>query len=529
MTQMTKVKTKYTLFTNKALFFLIVPIVIEAALTMSLGLVDSFMVKGIGEYGTAMSAVTNVDQISNVMVQLFAAFGTGGAIITSQYLGSNNTEDANKSAKQLYVLMFLASIVVMVFCLILNHQIIDLIYSSNDPVYKNYAYTYFYLMAASYPLLAVFYASAAILRAQRKSMNTMTSAAISFVLNIALNAVFIYWCDWGIFGAAFATFISRIFPATFLSVLVANKNNLVKIKFFEKFRFDGKMIKKILILAIPSGIESCLFQVGKLMTASFVANSFYEMTINGAIINENNVATSISMNINTIGSVVGNGVNTSILTVVGQAVGTGDEKQVKYYIKKMLAISYVGNAICVAIVWGLSPFLIGIFGSGKGGITEQTATIAQNCLHLCFSFQMFTYPLSFGAPAVLKSTSDVRYTMVCAILSMVLMRVGLSYIMTTQYLRYQLGAMGLWIGMVSDWTLRSILFTARIISGKWKKASGLLAVKAVQTAGGDQAVVTEQVVITEGAEQGVVAEEVTAEQTEQVTGEEHDNITEQDK
>jgi putative MATE family efflux protein len=474
MTQMNKVKTKYTLFTNKALFFLILPMVVEAALTMSLGLADSFMVKGIGENGTAMSAVSNVDQISNVMVQLFAAFGTGGAIITSQYLGSNNTEDANKSAKQLYVLMFLASVVVMVFCLALNHQIIDLIYSSTDPIYKNYAYTYFYLMAASYPLLAVFYASAAILRAQRKSVNTMTSAAISFVLNVCLNALFIYACNLGIFGAALATFISRIFPATFLSVLVGNKNNIVRIKFFEKFRFDGKMIKKILILAIPSGIESCLFQIGKLMTASFVANSFYEATINGTVVNQNNVASSISLNINTIGSVVGNGVNTAILTVVGQAVGTGDIDQVKYYIRKMLAISFVGNALCVALVWGLSPLLIGLFGSGKGGITEETARIAQNCLHLCFSFQIFTYPLSFGSPAVLKSTSDVRYTMVCAILSMILMRVGLSYLMTTQYLQFQLGAMGLWIGMVADWTLRSILFTSRIISGKWKKASGLL-------------------------------------------------------
>jgi Na+-driven multidrug efflux pump len=262
---MQKTKTKYTLFTNKALFMLILPIVVEAALTMSLGLADSFMVKGIGTNGTAVSAVTNVDQISNVMVQLFSAFGTGGAIITSQYLGAGKKEEANKSAKQLYVLMLLSSIVVMIVCLALNHQIIDLIYAVDDPAYKEYSYTYFYLMAASYPLLAIFYSAAAILRAQRKSMNTMTSAAVSFCLNVGLNALFIYGCEMGILGAALATFISRIFPAVFLSVLLANKKNDVRIKYFEKFRFDGYMIKKILILAIPSGIESCLFQIGKSM------------------------------------------------------------------------------------------------------------------------------------------------------------------------------------------------------------------------------------------------------------------------
>jgi Na+-driven multidrug efflux pump len=169
------------------------------------------------------------------------------------------------------------------------------------------------------------------------------------------------------------------------------------------------------------------------------------------------------------------------LTVVGQAVGTGDEGQTKYYIKKMLGISYIGNALCVAFAWALSPVLIGFFGSGSGGITERTQQIAQNCLHLCFAVQLFTYPLSFGGPAVLKASSDVRYTMVCAILSMVVMRVGLSFIMTTQYLPFQLGAMGLWIGMVTDWTLRSVLFTARILSGKWKKSSGLIKANAEKT------------------------------------------------
>lgn len=467
-------RRKFNLFTNAALFRLILPIVIESALTMSLGLVDSFMVKGIGEYGTAMSAVTNVDQISNVMVQLFAAFGTGGAIITAQYLGAGRADDANRSAKQLYVLMLLASVVVMGVCLGFNHQIIDVIYSSNDPVYKDYSYTYFYLMAASYPLLAVFYASAAILRAQRKSMNTMTSAAISFALNVGLNALFIYALDMGIFGAALATCLSRVFPAVFLSVLLANRHNAVRIKFFEKFRFDFKMIKRILILAIPSGIESCLFQIGKLMTASFVANGFYETTVNGVIVNNQNVATSVSMNINTIGSIVGNGVNTSILTIVGQAVGTGDENCVRYYIKKTFAISYIGNALCVGLTWGLSPLLIGFFGSD---ITAEAAAIAQNCLHLCFAVQLVTYPLSFGGPAVLKASSDVRYTMVCAVLSMALMRVGLSFVLCTQYLPFKLGAMGLWIGMVADWVLRSAFFGGRILSGRWKKASGLISEK----------------------------------------------------
>ena len=368
--------------------------------------------------------------------------------------------------------MLCASLVLSAICIIFNRQIIDLVYNDNATGYKDYAYTYFYMMAASYPLLSMFYASAAILRAERKSMNTMTSAGISFALNVGFNALFIYALKLGVLGAGLATLISRAFPAIFLTALLTNKNNLVKIKIFEKFRFDAGIIRRIAVLAIPSGIESCLFQVGKVMTASFVADASYNV-INGATtVNNANVANSVTQNINTIGSIVGNGINTSILTVVGQAVGTGDADCVKYYIKKMFLISFVGNALCVAVTWACSPLLVGVFADK---ITPEAVSMATQCITLCFAVQLFTYPLSFGGPAVLKATSDVRYTMVCAITSMAIMRVGLCFVMCTPLIpSLHLGALGLWIGMVADWTLRSVLFTSRIVSGRWKKASGML-------------------------------------------------------
>lgn len=476
---MQKEKVRYSLFSAKALALLIIPIVIESTLSMSLGLVDSLMVKDIGNLGKAMSAVGNVDQISNLIIQLFSAFGVGGAVITSQHLGAGKIAEANKSAKQLIVLMFLSSLAVMAFSLALNHQIIGLFFSDMDAEYKSYSYTYFYFMAASFPFLALFSSCAALLRAQRKSVNTMVSGAISFVLNVGGNALFIHVLDWGITGAAAATLIARIFPAVFLLILLSNKHNLVRIKIFERFSFNGGILKKILKLALPSGIENCLFQLGKIMTASFIAISCYTVFLDGNPLNilDSNVtnfqvtANTIAYNINTISSVFGNGINTAILTVIGQAVGTGDIDQVKYYIKKMLAISYIGNAVCVGTVMGLSHILIGFFGDN---ITPETAGIAQNCLWLCLSVQLVTYPLSFGLPAVLKANSDMKYVMVCAISSMLVMRVGLCYILTCDWAGIRLGAMGLWVGMCSDWALRSVFFGGRLLHGKWKKSSGLL-------------------------------------------------------
>lgn len=464
---MTKAKTQYSLFTNKALAFLIIPIVVESALSMSLGMIDGLMASyaksGAGD--NILTAITGVDQIANLITQLFTAFSVGGAVITSQFLGAGKTEEANKSAKQLVVIMLLAALAVTGLCLGLNKPILNLTFGSAGDETLGHAYTYFYIISASFPFVAVFNSCAALLRAQRKSMNTMLSGVISFFLNIGFNALFIYACDLGIAGVALGTLIARIFPAFFTLFLMTRKGNLVRIKIFEKFRFNGGQVKKILKLGVPSGIENSLFQLGKILVIAFITIESYQ--ING--LNIHSAANSVAYNINMISSIVGNGINTSILTVIGQAVGKGDIGQVKYYIKKMLLISYVGNAACVGVTFALSPLLLNFYN-----ISGDARDIAWQCLIMCLSLQFVTYPLSFGLPAVLKANSDMKFVMIAAISSMLLMRVGLCYILTCDWVGAHMGAVGLWIGMVADWALRGILFGSRLLSGKWKKSSGLL-------------------------------------------------------
>lgn len=166
---------------------------------------------------------------------------------------------------------------------------------------------------------------------------------------------------------------------------------------------------------------------------------------------------------------VGSGINTAILTVIGQAIGAGDLGQVKYYMRKMILIAYVGNALCVALVWACATPILDFYN-----VSTEARSAAWKCLCLCLSFQFVTYPLSFGLPAVLKATSDVRYVMVAAVLSMAIFRVGLCYVLTCDWVGARLGAMGLWIGMVTDWCVRSVLFGGRLLSGRWKKSSGMI-------------------------------------------------------
>ena len=351
---MVKAKRRYTLFTARQLLWLVLPIVIEQIFSTSLGFFDSLMVSNIraaqAVRSNASNAIGNVDYINNLIIQLFSAFATGGAIVTSQALGAGDRPRANKVAKQLLALVVCISLAVGGACLILSKPILALFYGNVDSSTFAYQRTYFYVTAASFPFIGLFNACAALLRAQRKSFSSMASAAISCVLNVGLNALFLFVFNMGVLGAGLATLFCRAIPALFMLGLLARKDTPVRVRIWERFRFDGAMIKSILALAVPSGVESALFQLGKLMTNTFVnaavyatgAKSLTGLDEAGRVIHINIQANgnTIANQINNFASVVGGGVGTSCLTVIGQAVGAGYPDQVKYYMKRMLVISY---------------------------------------------------------------------------------------------------------------------------------------------------------------------------------------------
>ena len=485
MTKVAKSKPKYTLFTGKALLWLIIPIVIEQIFSTSLGMFDSIMISHIPNDGAnASNAVGNVDYINNLIIQLFSAFATGGAIVTSHYLGAQDNENAKKSAKQVLVLVIIIAMCIGGACLALNRPILKLFYSGVSAEVFGYQRTYFYITAASFPFIGLFNACAALLRVQRKSMVTMTSAAISCVLNVGLNAIFLFVAQMGVVGVGLATLACRAVPAIYMLILLTNRKNTVSIRIFEKFRFDGAMLKRILKIAIPSGIESCLFQLGKLMTNTFVnAGCYVNPVLDGAgnqILNDKGLPATINIQangntianqINNIASVVGGGVGTSCITVIGQAVGTGDAEQCKHYMRKMFLISYIANGVCVGLILAGVPLIVNMYGFGV-----DAKEIGKRCLYFCLAFQFVTYPLSFTTPSILKATSDVKYVMFSAIISMFVMRVGLAFLLTTDKIPGlpKLGAFGYWIGMCSDWVLRSVLFLSRLLTGRWKKSSGMI-------------------------------------------------------
>lgn len=449
--QKEKIDWNHILFDNKALFTLLLPIVIEQLLNSLMGMVDTMMVSTVGS--EAISAVSLVDSINNLIIQIFSAMAAGAAIICSQYLGSGNEKASNKAARQVVLTVTAISVVLMVVCLIGGENLLRLIFGSVEQKVMEDSLIYFLITVISYPFLALFNAGAAFYRAGGNSRFPMKISVISNILNVAGNSVFIYICKWGVGGAASATLISRIFCTVVIFWCLRKPKQVIVINEYTKIRPDLPLIWKIMAIGIPSGIENGMFQFGKLAIQSTVS------TMGTAAIAAQ-AMTNILENVN---GIFGIGVGIGLMTVVGQCIGAGRTEEAKYYIVKLTGIAEIGILLSCLFVLAITRPVTWLAGM------EQVS--ADMCFDMVLAITIvkpLVWTCSFVIAYGLRAAGDVRFSMIVSTVTMWCCRVALCIFLVKAY---HFGPMAVWIGMFADWTIRGIIFVARFMSGKWLKKS----------------------------------------------------------
>ena len=317
------------LFDNKALKKLIIPLVVEQLLVITVGFADTVMVASVGE--AAVSAVSLVDAINILLINIFAALGTGGAVVAAQFIGQGSKDKAKYSAKQLILITALLSVIIMVIVIAFNVPLLHMVFGNVEVDVMKNAEIYFLFSAMSYPFIALYNSGAALFRAIGNSKISMINSAVMNVINIILNAIFIFVFKWGVFGAVLATLIARAVACIVILKMLSHRDNDVCVNDYLHWKFDFMYIKKILAIGIPSGLENGMFQLGKILVQSLIA-TFGTYSI---------AANAVSNNLAQMQIIPGMAMSLAMVTVVGQCVGANDYKQAKYYVKKLLKIIYV--------------------------------------------------------------------------------------------------------------------------------------------------------------------------------------------
>jgi len=433
---------------NKRLFTLFWPLIIEQLLMVMMGIIDMVMVSSVGEH--AVSGVSLVETINFLMITAFNAIATGGSVVTSQYLGRKEEKNACGSAKQLIYISVIISVTLMIFTIFTRRLMLKTIFGNIADDVMRSADVYFLFIAISYPFLALYTAAAAMFRSMGNSKIPMQTVILMNILNVAGNALFIFVMKWGVAGAALSTLIGRIAVAVILfHLLVKDKTRAINLDGITNIKLEGATIRRILNIGIPSGLESAMFQVGKILVTRI-------FTIFGTAAI---AANAVGATINSIAFMPGSGYGMGLLIVTGQCIGAGDYLAAKRHTKKVVTLSYITYLIININIFIFMNPIISSFN-----LSAEAHNMCMLFLRVhCVTSTLFWCP-SFVLPNSLKAAGDARYVMIIAICSMWFVRVCAAYPLS---FTLGFGPVGVYLAMGADFLFRGIFYTRRWLSNKW--------------------------------------------------------------
>ena len=434
-------------FSGRDLRRLIIPLVIEQLLAITVGLLDSVMVSQVGE--AAISAVSLVDTVNVLLVNTFAALATGGAAIAGQYLGRQERDKAGHAGEQLLLFMAEASLLITLLFYLARGFVLNVVFGQVEPDVAAYANTYYLIVESSTPFLAVYSAGAALFRVMGNSKISMWVSLGMNIINAVGNALLIFGLHMGVEGVAIPTLVSRIFAAAAMVLLLRRPGLPLQVERLA-LRHDRYIVKNILRFGVPNGLESSMFQLGKILLLSTVA------VLGTAAVAANAIGNTLC----TFQCVAGNALGLGIVTVVSQCVGAGDYGKARLYARKLLKTAYLAMDISIVLVYLALPMVLRLYN-----VSPEAETWARQVIWMHGFVGMLIWPLSFTLPQALRAAGDTRFTMVVSSVSMWTMRVGFG-ILLGRVLGF--GVVGIWMAMFADWLLRIAFFIPRFHGHKWE-------------------------------------------------------------
>lgn len=434
-------------FSNQDLKKLIIPLIIEQFLQISVGLVDSIMVASLGE--AAVSGVSLVDSIFILFINVFSALATGGAVVAGQYIGRRDPQTGCRAAWQMVLFIFAFAIVVMAACYVFRDFILHQVFGEIEADVMENSRVFLLIVSASIPFIALYNAGAAVFRVMGNSRIAMQMSLLMNGVNLAGIAILLYGFHMGVEGAAIPTLAARILAAVIIIKLLFRQNRLLHIPRPLTFHPDWFLLKRILSIGIPNGLENSMFQLGKILVLSLVSG-FGTAAI---------AANAIGNYVASFAILPGIAMGYTTITVVSQCVGARDYQQVRYYTKKLLKICYLTMLLFNGVVVLALPLILYVYG-----LSDLASQYARQILIYHSVCAALIWPLSFTLPYTLRASNDVALTMLISIVSMWVFRVAFSYLLG---LYLHLGLFGVWIAMTIDWFFRACCFVIRYRSGRW--------------------------------------------------------------
>lgn len=428
---------------------MIVPLFMEQLLVMLVGIADTFIVSYAGE--AAVSGVSLVNSFNTIFIYLFTALASGGAVIISHYIGRQKFNAAGETSSQLLTASVLFSVLTAALILSVHRPLMGLMFGQVEPAVMDACIVYLKISAYSYPAMAVYNAGAALYRSIGKTSTTMYISVIANIINVIGNTIGVFVLRAGVAGVAYPSLLARVFSAAAITYLCFRSKNSVQYRTQWIFAWNAGLLRRILKIAVPNGIESGIFQFVKVALSSVVALfGTYQIAANG-----------IAQSIWSLAALVAVTMGPVFITVIGQCMGAGDIAAAEHYFKKLLKITLLISVSWNILIFAGTPLLMNTYV-----VADETKrlVILLVLIHNVFNSVVFPFsgPLSNG----LRAAGDVKFTMMVSIASTIAGRFIFSLLFG---IVLDLGVLGIAYAMCFDWFIRGVIFYVRLKTGKWKQ------------------------------------------------------------
>lgn len=431
---------------------LAIPIFIENFSVILMGILSTFLVSWLGKVEVAAIGLT--ESFNIIISSFFMAVALGTSVIVAFSLGRHNKKRASAAARQSISLLVLVAILLVIVIEISGYWIIELIAGKADPDVKAYSLLFLRITAWGYPAIAIVLVGCGALRGAGNTRLPMYLNIAMNLCNICISYILIYgglgWQGLGFIGAGIGITIARYIGVLFiLFALTFKPSRFLNIPFKTFFYpFSTKILAEVLSIGIPASVESIMFNLGKLLTQTFVAG------MGTTTIAANFIAFSIAGLLNLPGNTLG---STSTI-IIGRRVGMGQIGQPTRELKYIFHLTNIWLCTIAIVSIPLAAPLVSLYTNDIDVIETAKYLLWFNALFTPFWAASFVLPYGF------KGAKDANYAMWVAIFSMWACRIVAGYILG---ILLGFGVYGVWLGMFLDWIIRAILFYYRLFKGTW--------------------------------------------------------------
>lgn len=436
------------LFTNKDLRAMIIPLFVEQFLLLLVGIADSFVVSFVGD--SAVSGVSLVNSFNTVIIFLFSALASGGAVIISQYIGSRDNVQAGKAASQLLMFSTVSSVCVSALILIFTRPLLNLLFGRVDDDVMAACVEYMCITACSFPALAVYNAGAAMCRSVGRADVSMYISAFANAVNIIGNIIGVFALKAGVAGVAYPSLAARIISAVAITLYCfMHRKTPVRYTLSGIFAWHGSLLKKVLGIAVPNGVENGVHQLVKVALSSMVAQfGTYQIA-----------ATGVSQSIWSLAALMGMAMAPVYTTVIGRCMGAGDTDAANHYFKKLNKLTFILSLAWNAAVFAMTPLFLKFFA-----ISDEAKHLALIMVLINNAINAFAYTFAGPLGNGLRAAGDVKFTMTVSVVLTIAARLFFSALFG---LWLNMGAVGVAIGTSMDLLFRGAIFFVRYKKQKW--------------------------------------------------------------